>query len=53
MPRILFVYNPPGNEPIVDILENSLNEGMIIMGDLNSPSTRWGYKKTSIIGAII
>jgi Endonuclease-reverse transcriptase len=45
------VYNPPNNKPNYDIIP--IEQGSIIFGDFNSPSTLWGYKETTRSGKIL
>lgn len=51
--KLIFVYNPPGNHPLTQILENEFDKNTIIIGDFNSHSPRWGYKDVNPQGKIM
>ncbi|GBO24733.1 hypothetical protein AVEN_134183-1 [Araneus ventricosus] len=51
--KIVFAYNPPGNNPLNQILENALDRNTIIIWDFNSHSLRLGYKDVNQEGKIM
>lgn len=48
---ITFVYNPPRNVPDLELLQT--DSKMLLIGDFNAPSTRWGYRRTTPVGKAI
>ncbi|VDN99169.1 unnamed protein product [Rodentolepis nana] len=46
--KIYAVYNPPQNCPNFDYL--NISHKIVVLGDFNAHSTRWGYKYTKIDG---
>ncbi|GFY48298.1 uncharacterized protein TNIN_475361 [Trichonephila inaurata madagascariensis] len=51
--KLIFAYNPPGNPPLIHILESSLDKNIIIIGDFNSHSPKWGYRDINPQGRIM
>lgn len=51
--KLVFVYNPPGNSPLTQILEKALDKNTIIIGDFNGHSPRWGYRDVNPQGKIL
>uniref|UniRef100_A0A6P7H021 Uncharacterized protein LOC114342785 n=1 Tax=Diabrotica virgifera virgifera TaxID=50390 RepID=A0A6P7H021_DIAVI len=46
----VLLYNPPDNTPALELVEQQIQPSTIIIGDFNSPSTRWGYSRTTNVG---
>uniref|UniRef100_A0A6P7FPK9 Uncharacterized protein LOC114329875 n=1 Tax=Diabrotica virgifera virgifera TaxID=50390 RepID=A0A6P7FPK9_DIAVI len=47
---LFLLYNPPDNIPALELVEQQIQPSTIIIGDFNSPSTRWGYSRTTNVG---
>lgn len=50
--RLLFTYNPPRNKPGLEYLEAIWTNKSLLLGDMNAPCTRWGYRDTDTVGRI-
>lgn len=50
---IVGVYNPPNNKPDLEVIASRLCPYTFLIGDFNSPSTRWGYQRTTSTGRIL
>uniref|UniRef100_A0A6P7G6R7 Uncharacterized protein LOC114334660 n=1 Tax=Diabrotica virgifera virgifera TaxID=50390 RepID=A0A6P7G6R7_DIAVI len=47
---LFLLYNPSYNIPALKLVEQQIQQSTIIIGDFNSPSTRWGYSRTTNVG---
>ncbi|GFY33794.1 hypothetical protein TNCV_4595061 [Trichonephila clavipes] len=50
---VFFLYYPPNNKSDFDSILLSWDSKSFILGDFNTPLTRWGYMVTSCIGSIV